>query len=563
MKDDATIVKECIQRYEAAEQKRREVSPVLEQLAKYARPAVENVSGEASTGVTGNKDATRSTRLFDTTLMRAVNDYGAGIKAWMSPANSRWFSATPHEMYGHDEEVHKWHQKVTEIMEREQNATGFHAEDFEAVIDGGAFGTRALMITETSNPERPFSTKRYEPGRFSIMENAEREVDQVYFTEQFTPEQAKGKFGEDALPDAVKGRLAGSKANPQEDVYVLCIYPRDPDEYDANMLGGENMPIASNWIHLNSKTLVRKSGFPEFPAVISRRLRWSNTPWGRSAAIDALADARQLNALQCDLDLLAAIAANPRLLLPVEFEGNVNLQPGGPTYYTAPDRMPKTWGTEGSSIEGQERVRMRQKHIEDALHLDVFKTFRRITKEITATEAMAIQNEAIDLFSPEYSLMATEHYTKVLNRQFLIMLRAGRFPEVPKKMQIQMDDGSTEIMPPQIVFSSRIALAITNRNREAIMQDIQRRVELSNIIGPSALDGMDIVKALNMVSRGNGVPEDVLRTEEQIAEIQAARAEAEATQAQAAQMEQLASAAGKIKGSKAEDELLARADAAT
>ena len=160
-------------------------------------------------------------------------------------------------------------------------------------------------------------------------------------------------------------------------------------------------------------------------------------------------------------------------------------------------------------------------------------------------------------------MMATEHYTRVLNRQFLIMLRAGRFPPVPKKMQIQMDDGSTEIMPPQITFSSRIALAITNRSREAVAMDLQRRAEMANIIGPAALDGINVVKALNYVSRGNGVPEELLRTEQEIAELQAARAEQEAAAAQAQEMEQLASAAGKIKGSKAEDELLARADAAT
>lgn len=541
------IGEKCHRMFTEAEVHRANMSGVIQSLADYARPSLGNINtitGSASE----SKDTTKHTRLFDTTLMDSVDEHAAGIKSWMSSANSQWFILEPDTMYGDDEEIIRWHHKAGQILEQLQLASNFHNEDHEAIIDGAAIGTRAELITTpvSRDSRSPFFTRRLEPGTFSMLENAEGIVDSIFFRKEYTCRQAVQHFGEENVPAAVLERYKTKPESQEKDLYVLCLYPRADDERDADMIDQENMPYAEVWLHEATKTVVLNSGHFEKPFVCSRHLKWAGTPFGIAPAIKALANARQLNNLQCSLDLLADIAANPRLLIPVEQRGNVNLMPGGPTYYSDPNRLPKMWGNEGSFPEGEARVKMRRADIERQLNLDIFKTFRRITKEITATEAMEIRQESIDLFSPVFSLLSTEHYDPILQRQFSLALRAGLFPPLPEKMQIPISDTEVTIMPPKVRFTSRIAMAITNRHKGAIEESLRRRTEVASILGPAAFDDLKVPDALRMVDRGNGLPADLHRTPEEVAEIQQQRAEAEAQQRQVEMMTQAATAAAKL-----------------
>jgi hypothetical protein len=538
----------CHRAWQEAELKRMQMVNVFKQLGDYARPSVDAINS-TEPNHNSSKSTARHTRLFDSTLMNSVEQHASGIKAWMSPANSFWFQVLPDDAYNGDDEVAEWHSRVSQIMERQINLSNFHAEDFEAVIDGAAFGTRHLLITESPpGIDKPFIAQRWDPNTFSMTENAEGFVDGVYATKNYTPKQAVQKFGEDMVPDSVLQKFKLKPEDSSEEQYVLCIYKRMEDERITDSPLAEDMEIASVWIHATSKKVVRNSGHEDMPAIVSRHLKWSGTPFGIAPAIKALADARQLNSLQCSLDLLADVAANPRLLIPVEQEGNVNLMPGGPTYYADPNRIPRTWGSEGTYVEGQNRVTMRRQDIERALNLDVFRTFRNITKEITATEALEIRQEAIDLFSPVFSLMSTEHYERVLMRIFNILLRQGYFPPVPEKMMIPISDTEATIMPPKVSFTSRMAMAISQRHKAAIDESLQRRLGVASIIGEAAFDDIKVPEALKLIDQGNGLPAHLHRTNEELAQLQEARRQQQAAAQQMQMMEQAATAAGKLKG---------------
>jgi hypothetical protein len=538
----------CHRAWQEAELKRMQMVNVFKQLGDYARPSVDAINS-TEPNQNSSKSTHRHTRLFDSTLMNSVEQHASGIKAWMSPANSFWFQVLPDDAYNGDDEVAEWHSRVSQIMERQINLSNFHAEDFEAVIDGAAFGTRHLLITESPpGIDKPFVCQRWDPNTFSMTENAEGFVDGVYATKNYTPKQAVEKFGEDMVPDSVLQKFRLKPEDASQEQYVLCIYKRQDDERVEDSPLAEDMEIASVWIHAASKKVVRNSGHPDMPSIVSRHLKWSDTPFGIAPAIKALADARQLNSLQCSLDLLADVAANPRLLIPVEQEGNVNLMPGGPTYYADPNRIPRTWGSEGTYVEGQNRVQMRRQDIERALNLDVFRTFRNITKEITATEALEIRQEAIDLFSPVFSLMSTEHYERVLIRIFNILLRQGYFPPVPEKMMIPISDTEATILPPKVSFTSRMAMAISQRHKAAIDESLQRRIGVAQFLGEAAFDDFKIPAALKLIDQGNGLPAHLHRTDEELAQLQEARRQQQAQAQQMQMLEQAASAAGKLKG---------------
>ena len=545
------VVQRALDRYETAEQLRREMTTVFQTLGDYARPSRETLNNIQ----VKNKSAERHTQLFDSTLVQANMDHAAGIKSWMSPAGSLWFSLGPPSYLKGDNEVEGWFNTCTEKLHEILASSRFHTEEHEALLDGGAFGIRSLFI-ERGHRSVPLQFTCWEPGTFSVLENDQGEIDTVFLTKNFTPRQAAQKFGEDNLPDKVKKKLLPSDAakmdSKDEDTYVLCIYPRDDAERDSLKIDAPNMPIASMWVHLTEKKAVEVSGFMEMPSINSRYLKWGNTPYGLPAAILALADARQLNVLQKDLDLLAEIAANPRLLIPDDMEGTVDLRPGGPTMYRDPNKLPRTWGHEGVNYAiGQDRVKMRRDDIKNVFHLDVFQAFRQITKEMTATEVLAKQREAIDQFSPTFTLMTTEHYGPILQRCFNMVLRQsmemigiGRpdlayFPPPPRKLLRDLGNGQAELPPPVVTYTSRIALALRQIHAGAFQESLQLRMEIGNVIGEAAFDDLNLPMALKEIDRGRGLPEHFFRSPEDVAALQEQRAQA----AQAAQLQQQAAAA--------------------
>lgn len=545
------IEKKCKKLWEAADTKRNAMSTVFKHLRDFARPSLESVGGILPVASDTEKSETPHTQLFDTTLVNAVNQHGGGVKAWMSPANSKWFSLKPHVSQSDNERAIVYWESVGQKLEELINTTNFHGEDFECILDGAALGTRALLI-DTPSPNsaarnKPFVVRRWEPGLFSMLEDEDGFVSSVFITERYTAAQAVSKFGREKVPEAIATRFLTKPEDQTQDEYVLCIYPREVDEFNSQYITPDNLPIASNWFHKATGSLVRSSGHDEMPALVSRYLKWSGTPYGIPPAILALADARQLNRTQCSLDLLVDVIANPRLLVPVEQEGNISLEPGGVTFFGDPNRVPREWGSGGSYTEGDARVRMRRADIERALSLDVFRTFRNITKEITATEAVEIRAEAIDLFSPTFSLMSTEHYERVLERMLALCLRSGHLPPPPADL-LEVGNSGPVVPSPKVQFCSRMALALANRHKAAIDESIQRRLGVANVLGEAAFDDIDLPAALRMIDRGNGLPTELHRKPEEVEQLQQARQQQQAMQQQMVMAEQAAKAAGHLKG---------------
>ena len=69
-------------------------------------------------------------------------------------------------------------------------------------------------------------------------------------------------------------------------LFIQFIQVRTPMGYDNN----KNMDFVSCHVHEKSGTLLRESGFKEFPYVVPRYLKSSsNEVYGRSPAMNALA----------------------------------------------------------------------------------------------------------------------------------------------------------------------------------------------------------------------------------------------------------------------------------
>jgi hypothetical protein len=286
------------------------------------------------------------------------------------------------------------------------------------------------------------------------------------------------------------------------------------------------------------------------PFMVSRFMLWSSSTgsvYGSSPAGSALADARQVNFLQKMMDALAEKMAFPPVLAPEELEGEIDPNAYGVTYFSKEmgAMMPKEWMTEGRYDIGLQRVQERQTAIENAFQVDLFQMFASLDKQMTAREVMERSNEKVVQFNPTFARLTTELFNPLLQRVFNIMLRLGKFGDIPESMITPVSEGKVFVPPPVIRYASRLSLAL----KAAPSMGYQRTLERLSAVAamaPQVMDNFDWDRAERDMAMADGTPPEFLIPEEKVAEMRAARAKAQEAAAQEQKSMMAAEAAAKM-----------------
>lgn len=495
----------------------------------------------------------RNDLLFDSTALYANATLANGQLSYLTPADSRWFVFEPPEEMKNDK-AKQWFQRCSEITQRTLANSNFYSEVHELYFDDSTFGTYALYCEPGKTNVINFQS--FTCGTFAIAENDEGLVDTLYREMQMTCLQAVDKFGlENLSPRLQKAynvfRETGKGSSVKHD-FVHAIYPRPEKDREAGKEDGANKSIASVYVEKQSKHVCRVSGYDEQPFFSGRHLKWGTGPYGWSPAWIALPEARQLNFLAKQLDSLAEVKAFPRLLIPATHEGEVDLRAAGTTYFDPqmPQAIPREWATAGEYAIGLERERRKEENINKAFHVDLFRMFAGIDKQMTAREVAERSSEKLVQFSPTFARKTTELFNPLLRRVFSILLRAGKFPEpIAEVVQPNPVTGEPEIPEPEILYTSRVALAIKSLQNLAFMRTMEQLGPLVQV-KPEMLDNFNTDVIARDIHRNDGSPADWLTDEDARDQMREQRAQQQAEmmeQQQAMMQAETAAKAGSIK----------------
>jgi hypothetical protein len=175
--------------------------------------------------------------------------------------------------------------------------------------------------------------------------------------------------------------------------------------------------------------------------------------------------------------------------------------------------------------------------VNEAFHVDLFKMFAQIQKQMTATEVAERSNEKLIQFSPTFAQLTTELFNPFLERMFNVLQRLGKIEEAPPSL----DAGY------KITYSSRIALALRALPAIGYNRTLERLAGVSQIV-PDVLDNYDFDAAERETAISDGVPQDFLREVSDRDKIRLARAEAQQAQQEAEMAAQAAESAAKLGG---------------
>lgn len=493
------------------------------------------------------KGEPRHNKVFDSTAIRANSQLAAGLESFLVNPRTKWFELrTGDAQLDQDGAVMQWLQDVRDRMLNHfaSQESNFYPSVHEGFQDIAAFGTMTHFIGEGRNGLPRFNARPL--SEIYVREDDENRVDTVYRKYTLSAKAAAASFGKDT-PESIQKSIERGRLGDEFE-FVHAVYPRgmfDPNGPKTK----DNMPYAS--IHVlmsgkDKKTVVRESGFREFPFTVAR---WAKVPgevYGRSPSMEVLPDIRMLQKMSETVLKAAQKVVDPPLLVPDDgFLNPIRTMPGGLNYY----RASRGSGTAnpsglapmqtGGQIEiGEQLISLRQQSVQEAYLIPSILGLvnRGDSSPLKATEVTARQQQSLRQLAPIVSRMQDEFLIPAVDRTFAMMLRKGLLPEAPEALQ------GRDI---EVRFVSQAAVAQQASENDNILNWLQQILPILEVDANAAMN-IDTDEFVRKAGESNNVPAEVLVDREVV---QQRRAEAAQQRQQAAvlqQLEQAGSAAGTL-----------------
>ena len=516
--------KMVIERYKTLKAQRVTWEDHWQDIADYFLPRKANIT------IKHTKGDKRHDQIYDGTATHALELLSASLNGMLTNTISPWFVLKfRNEMVNNSDEAVEWLESCAKIMQQVFARSNFQQEIFELYHELLAFGTSAMFITDDVKDDLRFKTIHI--SEIFITEDDKGLVDSL--TRRF---HLKNKNIPLMYPDADLPRSILSdidKAPYDEAVILHSVYPSDtPMGYDNS----KNMDYQSCHVHEKTGTLLRESGFKEFPYVVPRYLKSSsNEIYGRSPAMNALPDTKMLNTMSKVSIKAAQKQIDPPLMVPDDgFILPIRTVPGGLNFYRAGTREriePLNIGS--NNPIGIQMEEQRRKAVRENFFVDQLMTVQG--QNMTATEVMQRTEEKMRLLGPVLGRLQSELLQPLITRSFNLLLKNNKLPLIPEEI------GDQDV---EIEYVSPLAKAQKTNELSSIMRGIEIFGSMQNIA--PVFDHLDTDGLVNHIKDVLGLPAKIMRSKAEVQSIREQKQQAEMQQMQLQQAQQVADTAGKI-----------------
>jgi|TARA_R100000234_G_scaffold96181_3_gene64464 hypothetical protein len=499
------MVADLDRRYSKLLTKRSNWESLWQELGDYVLPRKAEITKKR---IQGGK---RTELIFDSTAVHAVELLASSLHGMLTNAAMSWFSMQYRDIeLAKDDKANEWLAKCTRLLDKALKRSNFNQEIHELYFDLVVFGTGCLFIEYDEEGLR-FSARHI--GEITISANGKNKIDTVYRTFKMTARQIAQKFGKENLPDRVQKDLMKEPYNEHEVVHV--VYPSS--DAIQNVF---KKPVASCYYHKDSKAVLQRGGFDEFPFCVPRFNLDSTSIYGRSPAMSCLADVKMVNKMSEVSIKSAQKQLDPPLLAPDDgFFAPIRTTPGALNFYRSGTRdriEPLVAGTQTPiplQMEEQRRNAIRAAFYVDQLQLQQ-------GPQMTATEVLQRNEEKMRLLGPVMGRLQTELLQPLINRSFQLMLRNGQLPDAPPELQGRDID---------IEYVSPLAKAQKTTDLQSVLRGLEAFIGLREI-APGVMDYIDDQGLVKYVVDVAGIPAEIIRSDSEVEEIREEQAEMQAMQ---------------------------------
>lgn len=470
--------------------------------------------------------------LYDSTGDDSAGLVASALVSNLTPANSRWFG---YKSENRNSALDKWLDEACTRVHAEIHASNYDAPAYEALYDTAISGQCALYIEEGDDTTYHFELW---PLAQCWVATSSRDglVDTIFYQFTLTAEQAVKEYGADKVPEKISRALEKKPYTAFQ--FVQALFPRPkPGPGESRRVKDKLLPYASMHVELDSKSIVRDSGYHEFPVVFPRWMKLPGSCYAQGPTSRALPDIKSLNEAKrltfanADMAIAGMWGAvddgvvNPKtvrigarkVIMMASKDSFFPLQPGGKF---------------DLAMLVTEDLK---KSIRRIMMADLLETNTEGPAK-TATEWHYRVNLIRQLLGPMFGRIQSEYLIPLVWRCFWIAYRKGILGELPREAQ-----GNNL----QLQFQGPLARA--QKLEEVASMDRYEQTLLGQAqIRPEVLDNYDLDEAIRYRAELLGVPARLIVDLKQVQQLRQQREDRQAqAQSQMQQQQVMAAMAGR------------------
>lgn len=501
-----------------------------------ARACLEVCYPELADGLSGNSvDATnaqsKKAEQLDSTAADAVRMLASQVMGGMTPANSVW---PAFDVGDETDEEQRWLDHAAERVWEGIHGANYDAAKYEGLLYVMCAGWMVLFIDEDGDQ---LMFQQFPIGQcYLAASRPGGPLDTLYRCFKLTAEQAVSEYG-DAVSEKVRSD-AKDKPDAMHE-FVHAVYPRT--EYTPGSKLPRNLPFASCHIEVQSKALLRESGYHEQPFVAPRWKQIPGSAYATGPVSDALPTIRRLNELlKLETVALARAAAGVYV---AEDDGVLNPRTvrvrGGTVIVANSVNSIKELPTGADFNVTFSKADAMRAEIRKVLMADQLQP--QDGPAMTATEVHVRVALIRQLLGPLYGRFQAEDLAPTVQRVFGLLYRRGR-PELggrPGKVYIDDMPESLQTAEYRVRFDNPLARAQRLEEVTAIERTVMLAGSMAQQGKAEVLDLIDGDEGLRLAAKGLGAPAKLLRDEKALQAFRDQREQSQQQQAQQAQQQEL------------------------
>lgn len=489
-----------------------------------------------------NKGHKRNTKQINNTSRMASRTLASGMMSGITSPARPWFRLSSGDSaLDDDAAVKAWLHEVQVIMYKVFSASNLYNSLHQVYSELGVFGTAAMGVFQ--NFDNVIWCRPYTVGSYMLGLNEMNVSDSFYREYEITVAQCVKQFGIDNCSPHVQDQWR--KGNSEAWVQIVHVVEPNDDRDSSSPLARDKKYRSvyyekSKDSHADQERFLRKSGFDTFPILTPR---WDVTAEDAYATdcpgITALGDTKALQLGERKLYQGLGKTVSPPMQGP---SGMKNKMKGG---VLKDDEI--VWHDQNQqgltsiyqnyrpdlnammTVNKETEERIRRAFYED-LFLMLAQSDRR---QITAREVAEKHEEKLLMLGPVLERLHTELLDPLIDRTFDILQENGVLPPPPEALQSRELD---------VEYVSVLAQAQRLVNTGAIDRLVAFAGQATPI-WPEARHKVKVTQSIDEYADALGVDPSMIRSDEEVAEMQAAEQQQMQQAAAAEQAQQVANTA--------------------
>lgn len=490
----------------------------------------------------------RSKEIFDATAAWSLDRLNAGMESLIAPRAQKWHSFSLDDPFAPDptDMEEEWLDRLRDyhFSARYDAKSNFALANQKAIRGACGLGTGILYLEENVgrrgiDPVKvPFFYRSIPVVETYLGIDAYDDVDKCIRVFELTARAAESYFSQegDTLPEKLKSALKDKPDQPF--TFIHCVMPREEaGEYKDKR---RHQPYASFWLEVESRHLIRTSGFFSFPYQVMWWDQTDGSAYGQSPVMAALSEIKMLQVMgKTVAQVSQQMIKPPMATMRGIYNQRLNLNAGAVNAGMLDEqgRLLAQPIIQAQNPTFAERlIEAKRLSVRESMYINLFQTMVD-NPQMTATEALLRANEKGELLGPAGAKIETG-IAGAIDREVDIVQRKGAFEQ------------GSPLEPPSSVGGKNVGVKFTGplarMRRMAEMQGIERVLQMASVVGQydqSTLIKIDGDETLELTREINGAPRKMFKRDEDVAEQRQAMAQQQESQAALAMMQGAATAA--------------------